>query len=316
MNITWKGSPNKDANRKPIDRIVIHWFGIGTLESANARFQNASSKVSAHYGISNKTIYQWVKEDEVAYHAGNYAMNQRSIGIEHDATSQDDASPHNASEDTYKTSAELVKDICNRHSIPIDREHIIGHKEVSATQCPGTLDIDRIIAMAKESDEACVKLSEDVPSFVEDKYDLKSKDWYNKYWNLDEFIRDSIATHDELDVIKEKFSDLTKKHELSETIIENGTKEIQNKNLQIETLQSSNAENTAQLSVMGEQVKEANRQKALAETAKLEAETKLKTVIVERDNAQIEVKKLNIQLTGNLQGYSKWTRFKSLFDFY
>src|SRR3990167_2340630 len=137
MTIYWKGSTNFDSNRKPITTIVIHWFGIGTLESANSRFQNSGSGVSAHYGISGQTVYKWVEEDKVAYHAGNYEVNQRSIGIEHDATGSGDSNPHNASDLTYQTSIELIKQICQRHNIPVDRQHIIGHREVKATQCPG-----------------------------------------------------------------------------------------------------------------------------------------------------------------------------------
>ncbi len=144
MNIVWKGSPNFDSNRKPIDRIVLHWFGAGTLESAHTTFQKPGG-TSAHYGISGSRVWQWVKEENVAWHAGNYAMNQRSIGIEHDATT---TSP--ASEETYKTSAQLLADICKKYNIPLDRTHVIKHSEVPrATQCPGTLDIDRIIALAQ-----------------------------------------------------------------------------------------------------------------------------------------------------------------------
>lgn len=142
--IIWKGSPNKDGNRLVIDRIVMHWFGVGTLDAANTRFQNVANQVSAHYGISNNTVYQWVKEEDVAYHAGNYAMNQRSIGIEHDATTTQPAS-----DETYATSIQLVADICKRHSIPCDRTHIIKHNQVIATQCCGTLDVDRIVSEAK-----------------------------------------------------------------------------------------------------------------------------------------------------------------------
>ena len=149
MNIIWKGSPNSDSNRKSIDRIVSHWFGIGTLTSANNGFQTANNS-SAHYGISGNKVWQWVKEEHVAYHAGNYKMNQRSIGIEHDATAQKDRNPHGASDDTYKTSAALIAQICEKYDIPLDRTHIIGHKEVPrATQCPGTIDINRLIDMAK-----------------------------------------------------------------------------------------------------------------------------------------------------------------------
>jgi len=149
VTINFKPSPNFDTNRKPIDRIVIHWFGIGTLASANKRFLDPNSGVSAHYGISDKTVYQWVLDKNVAYHAGNYEMNQRSIGIEHDA-GIDPA--HDLSEASYNTSGELIRIVCERHSIPLDREHIIAHKEVKATQCPGTVDINRLISIAKGGD--------------------------------------------------------------------------------------------------------------------------------------------------------------------
>lgn len=144
-SIVWRGSPNFDTNRVKIDRICIHWFGSGTLEGANSRFQNPSSKVSAHYGISDNRIWQWVKEEHVAYHSGVYSMNQRSIGIEHDANPNKPLS-----ETSYKNSAELIKEICKRHNIKLDRKHIIAHREVKATQCPGTIDIDKIIRLASD----------------------------------------------------------------------------------------------------------------------------------------------------------------------
>lgn len=144
MNIIWKGSPNHSTQRSTIDRIVIHWFGAGTLESANSRFQVAANQVSAHYGISNGTVYQWVREVDTAYHAGDWNMNLRSIGIEHDAK-PDQA----ATDETYRSSAQIVANVARKFNIPLDRTHVIGHKEVKATQCPGTMDLDRIIREAK-----------------------------------------------------------------------------------------------------------------------------------------------------------------------
>ncbi len=146
MDITWKGSPNYNKRTKPVKKIVIHWFGLGTLESANTRFQNAANKVSAHYGISKGRIWQWVKEEDVAWHAGDGAVNAESIGIEHDATTD-----HNLSDQDYKLSGQLVAEIAKRHNILLDRAHIIGHKEVKPTQCPGTIDIDRIISIAMQT---------------------------------------------------------------------------------------------------------------------------------------------------------------------
>ena len=142
MNIQWIGSPNFDTNRTTIDEIFIHWI-VGTLKSADAQFQKANG-TSAHYGIEDDTVHQYVKEEHVAYHAGVYSHNQRSIGIEHSA------SPDRAASDkTYETSGRLIADICKRHNIPLDRAHIRGHKEVRSTQCPGTMDIDRLISIAK-----------------------------------------------------------------------------------------------------------------------------------------------------------------------
>jgi N-acetylmuramoyl-L-alanine amidase CwlA len=191
MNIVWKGSPNKDGQeyRKTIDRVVLHWFGIGDIESANSRFLNPNARVSAHYGISDVLVYQWVKENEVAWHAGNYPMNQRSIGIEHDATTI-----KNATEKTYQTAGQLLREVCERYNIPLDREHIIKHSEVSATQCPGTLDVDKIIAIAKGDS---MSLTEDIGTEVEEQFKLKEIARYNKYWSYEELINDWVKLYSE-----------------------------------------------------------------------------------------------------------------------
>ena len=140
--IKWIGSPNFDTNRKPIDRIVCHWI-VGKLSAADAVFQKTPG-TSAHYGIGNTAIHQYVKEENVAYHAGVYAMNQRSIGIEHEGGPE-----LPISEVTYQTSGKLIGEIAMRYNIPLDREHIIPHSQVKPTQCPGTLNLDKIISIAK-----------------------------------------------------------------------------------------------------------------------------------------------------------------------
>lgn len=147
MKITWKPahSNNYGVGRagKPIQYIVLHWI-VGTLASADATFANPNRKASAHYGIGKTAIHQYVSEDNTAWHCGNLDFNQRSIGIEHQG-----GPDLPVDELTYKTSAKLVADIAKRHNIPLTRTHIRGHREISATQCPGTLDIDRIIRDAK-----------------------------------------------------------------------------------------------------------------------------------------------------------------------
>lgn len=140
---------NADDNRARVNLIVIH-HNAGTSDEAARRTWYVSTGVgtSAHYQVADDKIWGCVGEESVAYHAGNYGMNQRSIGIEHLNNS---GAPHwTISEATYRSSAKLIADICQRYGIPIDHEHIIPHKSVSATACPGGIDMDKLIRMAQE----------------------------------------------------------------------------------------------------------------------------------------------------------------------
>jgi len=148
------GTGNWDVTRKPISKIIIHTI-VGTITGASARFAKVNEKASAHYGVAlDGKLYQWVDEDKTAYHAGNYAINQESIGIEHEDGTNPQTNPDAFDKPRpdvlYATSIKLVADLCTFYSIPVDRAHILRHNEISATHCPGTLDIDRIINEAKK----------------------------------------------------------------------------------------------------------------------------------------------------------------------
>jgi hypothetical protein len=150
MSITWIGSPNRDKGRggNSIKRIVIHWV-VGNLAAADAEFQRpydpATKKhgTSAHYGVEDSTVHQYVSEADTAFHTGIYSVNQTTIGIEHSA--QPDRA---ASEATYQTSARLIAEICNRYGLPINANTIIPHRAIVATQCPGTIDLSKLITLA------------------------------------------------------------------------------------------------------------------------------------------------------------------------
>lgn len=148
MNIQWRGqapkyTPGRSAAK--IDRIVIHRI-YGSLASADTTFLSGSRNNSAHYGVGwGGEVYQWVKDQDTAWHASSWPMNLRSIGIEHQ-----DNRTETYTDAQYRTSGELVRKLCADHAIPIDRAHIIKHNEVAPTSCPGLLDIDRIIREAKQ----------------------------------------------------------------------------------------------------------------------------------------------------------------------
>lgn len=145
MAATWIGSPNFTPGRQGVnvDRIVLHWI-VGKLSAADSVFQDRSRNTSAHFGIGNSTVHQYVQVSDTAHHAGNWSMNLRSVGIEHEG------GPNlPISDETYATSAQLIADLCKQFSVPVDTAHILLHKEIVATGCPGTLDRSRLLEEVK-----------------------------------------------------------------------------------------------------------------------------------------------------------------------
>jgi N-acetyl-anhydromuramyl-L-alanine amidase AmpD len=106
--------------------IVIHETD-GTWTSAINTFRNPRARVSSHYLVRafGGGIIQFVAESDTAFHARS--ANAWTIGIEHEfyprlAIWHTDAQ--------YRSSATLVCAIARRYGIPIDREHIVGHREL------------------------------------------------------------------------------------------------------------------------------------------------------------------------------------------
>lgn len=140
---------NSDQNRLDIDTIVIHHNGGLSDEGARSTwYVSTGHGTSAHYQVTPDKIWGCVGEESVAYHAGNYEVNQRSIGIEH--LNNRGEPDWTIAEETYWNSARLIADICNRYNLPINRETIHPHQEFTATDCPGGIDLNRLIQMAAE----------------------------------------------------------------------------------------------------------------------------------------------------------------------
>ncbi|MEM7244665.1 MAG: peptidoglycan recognition family protein [Acidobacteriota bacterium] len=160
MDALWKGSPNFVAGRRGYrpEAVVIHVMA-GTLVGTDAWFKNPESKVSAHYGIGREgQVHQYVKESDTAWHAGRRTSdaswsllkprvnpNLYTIGIEHEGQ-VDDPWP----DAMYESSAKLIQQACLRWDIPIDRKHVIGHREIfSRKSCPGSrASLTRLVKMA------------------------------------------------------------------------------------------------------------------------------------------------------------------------
>lgn len=112
----------------PVTYVVIH-VAQETYADTLSIFQNPQKKVSAHYVVRSRDghIAQCVRERNIAWHAGNWDYNTRSVGIEHEGWVD---KPEYFTSALYEQSAALTADICAAYGIPKDREHIIGHYEV------------------------------------------------------------------------------------------------------------------------------------------------------------------------------------------
>ncbi|GGW41325.1 amidase [Streptomyces lucensis JCM 4490] len=123
---------NHDLGDRPASQriryIVIHdtegaWDGVLNLVQD-------PTYVSWNYTIrsTDGLIAQHVKAKDVAWHAGNWDVNSRSVGIEHEGFL---ASPDAwYTEAMYRSSARLVRYLAARYGVPLDRQHILGHDNV------------------------------------------------------------------------------------------------------------------------------------------------------------------------------------------
>lgn len=127
------GSDHMTRGRsRAVDRIVVHF--TATLASArnNATYfaRNEGQGASAHYFVDDITpeIYQSVAEGDTAWHAGDWQMNCRAIGIE----------VVSAGEDFSATEVEklgwLVRKLMARYGI--GASGVIRHYDVTGKLCP------------------------------------------------------------------------------------------------------------------------------------------------------------------------------------
>lgn len=155
----------------PVEFVMIHFTSAVMLDRENpydydlVRGIFEDNRLGIHYIIDRDgTIYCFLPESRSAWHAGKGSfgdekytdnMNRHSIGIElMGIGSQEDMSIylnpeeyHRLNKDLigftdaqYTALAALVQDICARHEIALDRQHIIGHQEYNpAKNDPGGL---------------------------------------------------------------------------------------------------------------------------------------------------------------------------------
>lgn len=122
MPVLQRITPNcKALDKRVVKCVVIHSTGSSTAESAINWMGMAESGVSAHYCIGKDgKIYQLVREQDIAYHAGaaqwngSRAVNLISIGIE--LVNLNDGKDHYPAPQMMALTR-LVEDILKRHEL-------------------------------------------------------------------------------------------------------------------------------------------------------------------------------------------------------
>ncbi|NRQ37908.1 N-acetylmuramoyl-L-alanine amidase [Nonomuraea sp. NN258] len=124
------------ANRpfsQKVDYIIIHDMEGYFLPSIGL-VKDPNYGASWHYSVraSDGHIAQHIKTKDVGWQAGNWYINAKSVGIEHEGFLRAGSTWY--TEAMYRSSARLVRYLAMKHGVPLDRAHILGHDNV-----PGTL---------------------------------------------------------------------------------------------------------------------------------------------------------------------------------
>jgi hypothetical protein len=148
QNTTPDDYGNYDQANRPLDGMTINqivWHDTEgpcstgppcnvqeACDAAIAAFQDPLYYVSAHYLIcanpdGSVRVTQMVRTKDVAWHAGNYAVNMHSIGVEIAGFA---ASGTGYTNRVYWVAAELGKYLAPRFHIKLDAAHMGGHQNV------------------------------------------------------------------------------------------------------------------------------------------------------------------------------------------
>ncbi|MFF5244976.1 N-acetylmuramoyl-L-alanine amidase [Streptosporangium sp. NPDC000095] len=125
------GNHDRSDGPREIDYIVIH--DGETSYDAMTRLAKDPTYLSWHFTIRSADghIAQHLRARDIGWHAGNWYVNSRSIGLEHEGYLAKGGAWY--TEAMYLASARLVRHLAAKYDIPLDRAHILGHDNVPGT---------------------------------------------------------------------------------------------------------------------------------------------------------------------------------------
>lgn len=121
-----------ESNRKSseIDTLVIHYTGNNgdTAENNGNYFKNNVVETSAHYFVDDTTVVRSVADKNIAWHAGDWDINCRSIGIEIAGSTTE------CTGKTLENVILLAQRLMEKYNIP--KERVIRHYDANGKLCP------------------------------------------------------------------------------------------------------------------------------------------------------------------------------------
>lgn len=157
-----RSSMKSSRNGARIDTLLLHHAATVSGATVVGMMVSGSRTVSANYVCYNDgTLVGVVDEEYRAWTSGSSsdggrgaAWDRRSITVETANESYGGSWP--ISERSYAALAALAADLHRRYGLVLDRNHVIGHRELwsryrasYATACPGGMDLDRIVNLAR-----------------------------------------------------------------------------------------------------------------------------------------------------------------------
>jgi hypothetical protein len=123
---------NHDIGDRPMSQ-TIHYIVIHDTEELYDKTLNLvrnPKEMSWHYTVRSHDghLAQHVRTKDVAWQAGNWYVNAKGIGVEHEGFLAAGGTWY--TEAMYRTSAKLVRYLADRFGVPLDRAHILGHDNV------------------------------------------------------------------------------------------------------------------------------------------------------------------------------------------
>ena len=126
--------------RSVTDMIVIHHTGSGADNDIDAsaeqihgwHLNNGWAGIGYHYVIrKDGTIEAGRPHWTVGSHA--YGENWHTIGIHLSG----DFTVNSPTDAQIESAAMLLANLCTDYGLPIDRDHIVGHRDIGESSCPG-----------------------------------------------------------------------------------------------------------------------------------------------------------------------------------